>query len=116
MGILKNENKDFVSDIDYHFNEIEIDLLRAKFDNKQNSYLTRLFDSVLTRINFLKEIIVSEPRAYFNTIFSEMKRLYSLAKGDLDGFTIVISFKKNPNSEKMGLIKLLIEEKILDDE
>lgn len=51
MGILKNENKDFVSDIDYCINEIEKDLYRAKIDNNRNLNLLRLIENSLTKIN-----------------------------------------------------------------
>ncbi|WP_372745222.1 hypothetical protein [Lutibacter sp.] len=116
MNTLKNKKKSFASDIDYHLSEIETDLSRAKFDNNRNINLTRLFDNLLNRVAFLKKLALKEPKAYFNTIYSEMKRLYKEAFGELDGFYVKISFKENPDSSKMGIIKLSINKKVMQDE
>lgn len=116
MSINNHENKDFASDIDYHMSEIETDLYRAKFDNNRNVNLLRLFENILRRINLLRMLIISEPRAYFNTIYSEMKRLYKKAFGELDGFIVIISFKKDHNLARMGYIKLSINKKLMKDE
>lgn len=116
MSILNNQKNDFRSDIDYHFNEIEKDLYRAKIDNNKNLNLLRLFDSVLDRIILIKELIHSEPKVYFIFIFSEMKRLFKEAFGELDGFYITILLKKNAKPDRMGFIKLSINKKLLKDE
>jgi hypothetical protein len=116
MSINNHENKDFASDIDYHISEIETDLYRAKYDNNRNVNLLRLFDNILSRINLMRMLIISEPKAYFNTIYSEMKRLFNEATGDLDGFYVKISFKKDPNPSRMGNINLLIDKKLMKDE
>lgn len=110
------KKKDFVNDIDYHLNEIEKDLNRAKFDNNRNLFLIRFFQQIVVRIQLLKELIVREPRAYFNMIFSEMKRLFKESFGELDGFYVEISFKKNPKPERMGLIKISVNQKLIEDE
>lgn len=116
MDILNNKKKDFISDIDYHFDEIENDLYRVKIDNNRNFNLMRLFDNILTRIKLIKELILSEPKTYLNLIFAEMKELFKEAFGELDGFYIIISLKKNPKPDRMGLIKLSINKKLLKDE
>lgn len=116
MNTLKNENKDFASDIDYHLSEIETDLYRAKIDNNRNANLLRLFENILSRINLIRVLITSEPKAYFNTIYSEMKKLYDQAFGELDGFNIKILFKKDAKPERMGYIKLSMNKKLMRDE
>ena len=58
MNNLKHVNKDFISDIDYHLSEIEIDLNRAKLDNNRNAILVWLFDHLLNRIKLLKKLII----------------------------------------------------------
>lgn len=116
MSIKNHENKDFASDIDYHFSEIETDLNRAKFDNNRNENLLRLFENILSRINLIRMLVISKPKAYFNTIYLEMKRLFKEAFGELDGFYVTISFKKNPNPARMGYIKLSMNKKLMKDE
>jgi len=116
MNNLKHQNKDFVSDIDYHLTEIEKDLNRAKIDNNRNLNLLRVFENLLSRIKLIKTLITSEPKAYFNAIYSEMRRLFKESFGELDGFYVTISFKKDPNPARMGKIKLSINKKLMKDE
>ena len=116
MNNLKHENIDFASDIDHHLSEIESDLNRAKFDNNRNVILLRLFENILNRINLIRMLIIREPKAYFNTIYVEMKRLFKESFGELDGFHVTISFKENPNHTKMGYIKLSMNKKLMKDE
>ena len=116
MEYKKQKYKNFTSDINYHLSEIEKDLNRAKLDNNRNFHLLRLFGSILSRINLIKQLILTEPKAYFIAIHSEMKRLYEAAFGELDGFNILITFKENPKSSRMGFIKLGINKKMMKDE
>lgn len=117
MNNLKNENQDFVSVIDYHFNRLVVDLERAKFDNNQNDNLIRFFESILCRLELIKELIVKDPRPYFNSIFSEMKRLHEEMSGELDGVNVIIPYKENPDPGRMGYIvmKKEMDKNILED-
>lgn len=116
MNTLRNENKNFTSDIDYHLSEIEKDLNRAKIDNNRNFHLLRLIGSILSRINLIKELILTEPKVYFNAIYSEMKRQYNELPDELDGFNIEITFKEDPKPSRMGFLKLGINKKMMKDE
>jgi len=110
----KEHKSDFVSDIDFHFDQMEIDLERSKLGNNRNFILTRLFDSLLTRIDFLKELIAKTPRAYFNSLFSEMKGMFKLDK-TIDGFIITISFTESLILKNPGKLGVRITSKIIED-
>ncbi|MBI9041683.1 hypothetical protein [Lutibacter sp.] len=116
MDAMKKPTDSYMSDIDYQLSEIETDLSRAKLDNNKNSILVWLFEKLLNRISLIKSLIIAEPKAYFNTIYLEMKKLYKEAFGELDGFNLIIAFKRNPDPSKMGRIKILIDKEILNDE
>ena len=96
MNNIQHEKKDFASDIDYHLTEIEADINRAIIDNNRNLNLVRLFDNLLSRIDLLRVLINSEPKAYFNVLHSEMQRLFIESRRDLDGFNVIISLKIKP--------------------
>ena len=116
MDILNNKQRGYSSDINHHFEEVENDLNRIKLDNNRNFYLTKVIDNIIVRIRFIKELILLTPKVYLNIIYDEMKHLYQRAFGELDGFNIVIKFKKDTKPERMGFIKLVINKKILEDD
>ncbi|UMB52963.1 hypothetical protein MKD41_11530 [Lutibacter sp. A64] len=98
MGILKNENKNYLSDIVYHLEQLESDLLRIQMDNNRSFVLSKSLDIAIGRIKMIIKLVHSDPRFDWKVIQEEMDSSFK-KDTSLTGFKILFDFKesKKPN-------------------
>lgn len=106
MDTLKNENKDFTSDVVYHLEQLECDLLSFQIDNNRNFILSKSIDNLLIRVNMIKSLVQIEPRFDLMVIYEGLIKKIK-QDNQLTGCYLLLDWKviTEPNR---GLLKYSI--------
>ncbi len=87
------KEKKYDSDIIYHLNELENQLLNAQTEFSRNESVYRYYNYHLEKTNLLKRLSLKTPRFAWLQIQEEIDRLYSV-DSTLTGCQIIFDFKE----------------------